>query len=814
MKVSLSWLKDYIQVDTGLLEADLAEAGLEELTQGLTMAGLEVDSIHDRFQWLDTVLAGHIIKVEKHPNADKLTLCDVDLGDRVVRVVCGAPNVRENMIAPLALPGTVFPDNTILEKGVIRGQESQGMLCSEKELEIEIDSAGIMELSQDIAPGTKLAEALGLSDTMIEIDLTPNRPDCLSLIGVAREIGAMANTRVKYPEIRLPETAGNISEKSSVIIEAPDHCPRYAAQLVENITIKPSPFWLQDKLLSVGLRPINNIVDITNFVMMETGQPLHAFDFDNLEENRIVVRTASEGENFTTLDGKERKLSSDMLMICDGKKPVAVAGVMGGLNSEIEDKTTRVLIESAYFEPASVRRTAKKLGLGTDASHRFERGVDPKGTITALNRAAQLMAELGGGTLVGGIIDEHPVIVKNTPVKISVDSINRRLGIDLTQEKMAELLEGIEFKVEKPDLQHLEMTAPSFRVDISRPEDISEEIARLWGYNNIPVTFPPMPAEAAKSSIDFQIRNRARDIMSGFGFAEVINYSFISPESCDRLQIKADDLRQKFLNILNPLTEDQAVMRTSLIPGILETMGRNLAKQNRNLKLFEIGKVFFSKGQEAQPDEVEMLTALWTGLRAETSWYDRDVTCDFFDLKGAAEGLLNALGLEEPVFTAAKDENCDCTIPGRTGEISIKGKKIGFMGEVHPNTLKNYDLKQQAFIFELNLDMIKPLISDLKQARPLPKYPSVSRDITIIVNKDIEAAALLASVEGMNEQLVEDIFLFDVYEGENIPDQSKSVSFRIVYRSSDQTLEDDVVNPLHIKISDMLLKTYNAAFPT
>nr|WP_275950263.1 phenylalanine--tRNA ligase subunit beta [Desulfonema limicola] len=695
----------------------------------------------------------------------------------------------------------------------MRGQTSEGMLCSEKELELGTASSGIMELDPGLMPGTKLVKVLNLSDAVIEIDLTPNRPDCLSLIGVAREIGAMEKKKVSYPQIHLPETRGNISELSSVIIEAPDHCPRYAAQLIEGITIAPSPFWLQNRLLSAGLRPINNIVDITNFVMMETGQPLHGFDFDNLEENRIVVRTASDGERFTTLDGKERILSSDMLMICDGKKPVAIAGVMGGLNSEIENKTTRVLIESAYFEPASVRNTSKKLGLKTDASHRFERGVDPDGTIAALNRAALLMAEIGGGTLIGGLIDEHPVIIKNSPVSMSVNSVNSRLGINLSQDEMADLLSSIEFDVQKTNSDYLKVVPPSFRVDISRAEDLSEEVARLWGYDNIPVTFPSMPSEPARWSKGFEVRNQIKDIMCRFGFAEVINYSFISPSFCDKLQIKIGDIRRRLLNILNPLTEDQAVMRTTMIPGLLETMGRNLSKQNRNLKFFEIGKVFFSKGQDVQPDEVEMLAALWTGLRNESSWHEKEAVCDFYDLKGAAEGLLDILGIKNPVFTAYEDQDCDCTIPGRTAGIVIQGTIIGFIGEVHPNTLESYGLKQNAFIFELNVDILKNLISDDKQAQALPKYPSISRDITIIVNKNIEAVSLINSVRNMDEQLVEDIFLFDVYEGENIPQESKSISFRIVYRSSQETLEDEAVTFVHKKISEMLLKEYNASFP-
>jgi phenylalanyl-tRNA synthetase beta chain len=809
MKVSLSWLQEYIPVDMDLVD----------LTEHLTMAGLEVDSVEDRYAWLGSVRVGRVVSVEAHPRADKLKLCEVDAGDRTVRVVCGAPNVAPGMLAPLALPGTVFPDGKCLEKGVIRGETSEGMLCSAAELDLGTDASGIMVLDGENDPpavGEPLPRALSLSDAALEIDLTPNRPDCLSLLGVAREIGFFHGRKITCPEIRLPRGEGDIRTKTSVTIDAPDHCPRYAARLIEGIQVKPSPFWLQDRLISVGLRPINNIVDVTNFVMMETGQPLHAFDFDRLAGHRIVVRTADDGEQFTTLDGKERSLTTDMLMICDGERPVAVGGVMGGLNSEIEEGTTRVLIESAYFDPVSIRRTAKILGLGTDASHRFERGVDPDGTLAALDRAAQLMLAAAGGTLVDGVIDEHPVRVENPAIELSIEALNRRLGIELSVDAAAEMLRAIEFTVNPTPDGCLQVLPPSFRVDIFRPEDLMEEIARLWGYNNIPVTFPRLPSEGIQFDPRIVLRNRVKDLMSGAGFAEAINYSFIEEAACDRLRLKADDPRRRMLHILNPLTEDQSVMRTSLIPGLLGAMGRNLSQQNRNLKLFEVGMIFLSNGQDQLPDEFEIVAGLWTGARHPASWFSPETACDFYDLKGVVEAMMAGMGIDRLRFRAAADEACEYTRPGRTAVIDTDtgGGDAGTIGELHPEVAQAYGLKQTAFIFELNLDRIRPLFSDLKQARPIPKFPSTDRDITLIVDRSVEAAAVVDAIASGDEALVEEAFLFDVYEGEKMPPGKKSVSIRIVYRSPNETLEDEVVSPVHEKISRNLMQTFHATFPT
>ena len=807
MKVSLSWLKDYIAIDTDA----------EQLAEALTMAGLEVESVSDRYAYLDSVVVGRISQVKPHPNADQLTICRVNTKDRDWSVVCGAPNVQEGMLAPLAKPGTIFPDGSQLGKSVIRGESSEGMLCSEAELGLGIDKSGIMALDSALNAGDGLALALGLSDAIFELDLTPNRPDCLSVIGIAREVAAIQNTPLNYPDYTVEDKGDTIHKISSVKIEAPDHCPRYSARLVENVKVKPSPFWLQNRLSSIGLRPINNIVDITNFVMMENGQPLHGFDFDFLAENRIIVRTAAEGEKFITLDEKERTLGAEMLMICDGAKAVGVGGVMGGLNSEIEDTTTRVLIEGAYFNPVSIRKTSKKLGLGTDASHRFERGVDPEGTVRAVNRAAKLMVELGGGSLVDGLIAEYPNPQTVKSIDLSVKRTHRLLGIEPDAKRIKDLLESIEFKVDKVSSQdgdgRLDVTAPTFRVDIVRPEDLMEEVSRLSGYNNIPTSFPEIPAEARTPAHRLEFRNRLKRLMNGFGFTETITYSFDSELSRERLRLKKEDPRQGLLHILNPLTEDQAVMRTSLIPGMLGSLGYNIAQQLKNLKIFEIGKIFIKSDQQYLPQEPEMLTALWTGARNETSWHQREFPCDFYDIKGCVEGLIQALKVDKVRFTKMPAEACDYTRPGYSARILAENLQVGLVGEIHPRVRSNFDLKQTAFLFELELDKIISLIPPVTGSRQIPRFPAIYRDITIIVDRGIETQAILEAIDNIGEDLVDRLHLFDVFEGDPIAAGKKSVSFRVTYRSSTKTLEDDDVNDLHRAITDELLKAFDATLP-
>jgi len=802
MKVSLSWLKAFVPV----------EMTLDQLTEALTMVGLEVEAATDRYAYLSSVLVGRVAAVKNHPNADRLRLCDVELNAETYRVVCGAPNVTEGMLAPLALPGTHLPNGVVLKKGVIRGESSEGMLCSETELELGLDSSGIMALEQDLPVGENLAVALDLSDPVIEIDLTPNRPDCLSIIGTAREVAAIQDRRITVEPIDLGDAARDIETHTSVTVEAPEDCPRYTARLIENISVRPSPIWLQNRLISVGLRPINNIVDITNFVMMEYGQPLHAFDFDRLGENRIIVRRATAGETFVTLDQKERVLSEEMLLICDGLKPVGIAGVMGGLNSEIEPDTQRVLIESAYFNPASIRGTAKTLGLNTDASHRFERGIDPQTTPVALDRAAQLMLDLADGTLVEGMIDVKGRIPQPQPIVLTVEKTNRLLGIDLGRDEIRNLLESIEFLVEDGPGDALTVTAPSFRVDIERPEDLIEEVARLTGYNNIPRTYPLVPAETRNPSRHLVLRDWVKKIMTGFGLSEAINYSFMDKKACDRLNFPADDPKRRFVEILNPLTEDQTVMRTSLVPGLLKSTQRNVSRQVKNIELFEIGKIFIQKEDAELPAETEMLGGILSGPNSRPHWNVPETAFDFFDMKGVVEGLADALKIDMQ-YTALSDEQCQYTRPGHTAQIVLDGDRVGIIGELQPKVLKAYDLKQTVFIFELDLTRLYDVIPEFCQAGEIPKFPATSRDATIIIDNGVESGQILDSVRDMDEALVESVHVFDVFSGDAIPEGRKSVSFRVTYRSLTATLEDEEINQLHKEITFKVIKRFYAGLP-
>ena len=803
MKVSLSWLKEYVPIHMAV--SDLADA--------LTMAGLEVEAVTDRYAYLESVVVGQVKEILPHPNADRLKLCRVDRGNVMVQVVCGAPNVATGLNVPLALVGTLLPNGTQLEKSVIRGEHSEGMLCSEIELDLGLDGSGLMVLDGILKPGMPLKTALGLDDAILEIGLTPNRPDCLSMMGVAREIAAIQGVRMTLPEFKLPAAEGDIGAFTSVTVEAPDHCPRYSAQLLEGLTVAPSPYWLQQRLRSVGVRPINNLVDVTNFVMLETGQPLHAFDFDHLAEHRIVVRTAAEGESFTTLDQKARRLSDHMLMICDGEKPVAVGGVMGGLNSEIENTTTRVLIESACFDPISIRRTSKTLGLSTDASHRFERGVDPDGTLFALNRAASLMAELGRGRLVDGVIDEDVRPSASPVIALNVDATNNLLGTNLDRDRMAALLESIEFNVQTSGGADLQVNVPSFRVDVTRPQDLMEEVARLSGYDRIPTTFPALPAQGTVPSPMMVLRNQIRDILSGFGFSETINYSFIGADACDRMQLAADDPRRRHVALLNPISEDLAVMRTSLVPGLLEAAQRNISRQQIALKLFEIGKVFYPQPDALLPQEKEMLVGFWTGAANKAAWHSRERACDFFDIKGVVEGLTLVLGIRDLTFMALPDDQCRYSRAGHTSQIFHKEQVVGLVGEVTPAVVDRYNLKQPGFIFELDIERLVELLPGIKQMAPIPRFPSTTRDITVIVDQDVESGRLLEKVAQFEEKLVEGLYLFDVFAGGPIPAGKKSVSFRVVYRSAERTLDDETVNTIHRHLSHRLISEVGAALP-
>ncbi len=810
MKVSLSWLKEYISIDFTP----------DDLAHRLTMAGLEVEGIESRFDYLKNIIVSRVEKTKKHPNADKLTCCEVNVGDKIVEIVCGAPNVREGILVPCALPGVVLPGDFKIKKSKIRGEKSAGMLCSAKELQIDTDASGIMELDNDLIPGTTLAEALKLSDYTFEIDLTPNRPDCLSVIGVAREIGAFSNpkTKISYPDFSLSDKNTDsffIKDHAKVEIKDPDLCPRYAGGFLLDVKVGPSPFWLQQKLESVGLASINNIVDITNFILMETGQPLHAFDYDFLARGEIIVKKAGETIDFTTLDGKKHKLDPDTLMICDGEKPVAIAGVMGGENSEISDTTTRVFVESAYFNPVSIRKTAKKTGINTDASHRFERGVDPEGIINALNRALELMADLSGGTKAKDIIDNYPQKQKSVHIDVNIKSLNTRLGTKLDIDSIKELLESVEFAADKNTDNLLSVSVPSFRVDVTRPEDISEEVARLWGYNNIDVSFPKISAFGKSLNPILNLRRKAREIMNGFGFSEAINYDFTSSKACDNLLLKKDDKRRQIVNVLNPISEEMGVLRTSLVPGLLESMKTNDAQQIKTLKLFETGKIFFSKGIENLPIEEEMIAGLWTGLRNIDSVHGKKVNCDFFDLKGAVHGFLAGLNIKNPVYEKVEEEQYPYYIQNAVAQIRQLDDVIGVLGQIKPEVLKNYNLKQTVFVFEMDMGKLLKTMPCNITAEVLPKFPAISQDITIIIDSAIEAGSVAQELDLLvqKEKFAEKAFIFDAFEGHPLSQGKRSLSFRIVYRAPNKTLKEKKIRSLHSRISEKLITMFQADLP-
>ncbi len=812
MKVSLSWLKEYTSVD---IEPS-------EMAAKLTMAGLEVESFYDRYAYLDKVVVARVVETRKHPNADKLTCCSVNVGnDEIKNIVCGAPNVREGLVVPCALIGAVLPGDFKIKKSKLRGEVSEGMLCSSSELKLDSIFSGIMELDQGLVPGTALADALGLSDYIFDIDLTPNRPDCLSMTGVAREIAAFKRPaaelvipRAALDEIKNKE-ASLIDDFAKVDIIDADLCPRYAAGLVLDVKVKPSPFWLRQRLESIEMTPVNNIVDITNFVMMETGQPLHAFDFDLISHGRIEVRKAGDDKKFTTLDGKEHDLEPDMLMICDGEGPVAIAGVMGGENSEISEKTTRVLVESAYFNPVSVRKTSKRSGIITDASHRFERGVDPCNTKNALERALALMADIAGGSIVQGIIDEHPVKNPRTEIMLDINSLNKRLGTDFSSLEISEFLESVEFGITRVNDTVLKVIVPCFRVDVSRPEDLSEEVARLWGYDNIKTSFPEIPAQGGKLSPVITLRENIKEIMNGFGFSEAVNYSFTSPDFCDKLLLDSGDKKRSVEKILNPISEEMAVLRTSLLPGLLDTMRRNNYQQIDDLKIFETGHVFFAKRKGVQPEEKEMMAALWTGAKSELSWHSKKIDSDFFDIKGAVEGLLNGLGVFNAVFSRADEKQFPYFKKGYAAVITKGGEQLGSIGQIDSLVLNNFSLKQDAFVFDIDVENLLKVLPESINASAIPKFPSLSRDITIIVDKEIEAGAVISEINGLMEKnpLIEDVFLFDVYEGKPLLENKKSLSLRVVYRSWEKTLKEKMVKGVHNHISKLIIKKFRADLP-
>ncbi len=810
MKFTLNWLQNYV---------DIQGLSPDKLADHLTMLGLEVDEIAPLYQDLVALKTGLVISAESHPDADKLTVCQVRIGDEIYQIVCGAPNVRQGLAVVVALPGTVLPGNFKIGKSKIRGVESLGMICSERELGLSNEHDGIMELPEGTLHGQSFLKAMALDDIFVEVDLTPNRPDCASVIGIAREIAGVLRKPLTLPiqGAAIPAT----SKDFSVEIQANELCPRYAARLIKNVKIGPSPWWLRKCLLNVGLRPINNIVDITNFVMLEYGQPLHAFDFDTLAGSKIVVRTPRQSEmSFATLDDAARQLDSEMLMICDGEKPIAVAGVMGGLNSEVTGTTTTILLESACFNPVSIRKTARKLNMATDASYRFERGVDPDGTINALNRAVGLICELAGGQAPEDGYDCYPGKRELSTLDLSISRTNSLLGIDLTGDKISELLESIGINCRSEERDLLKVMPPSFRIDIEREADLVEEVARLYGYNNIPATLPEVKLSYPEQDSNRLRRLKLAERLTSIGYTEAINYSFISEKHVGMLNISAVDDRSRGVQLLNPLSEDQAVMRTTLLPGLLENVRRNINHQKTAIKMFEIGKVFTPVGNNVQPKEKTMLSGVLSGNRhGESSpLHYKPEPVDIFDAKGCVEFIIREMELgpigdaEAIHFALSENEGEPFAEDGFYLDILSGSSRIGSLGKIKTEVLRRFSIKHDVYYFDLFYDRICDQNTVSKQFSSLPVFPSVKRDIALVVSEQVSAGELLAKVQNSRDKLIESCEIFDVFQGTKIPEGYKSVALTITYRSQTKTLTEKNVEKSHSKIVRLLTEEFGGSF--
>jgi phenylalanyl-tRNA synthetase beta chain len=680
------------------------------------------------------------------------------------------------------------------------------MLCSEIELALGQEASRIMILPPQLPLGTGLAEAMGLKDSILDISITPNRPDCLCVMGVAREIAALTHQKMKYPLPSLSDRGEEIHQKTSVTILDQDLCPRYVARMIEGVKIASSPHWMSDRLEKVGIRSINNVVDVTNYVMMECGQPLHAFDFEFLEEGRIVVRRAKDGEAFVTLDGVKRTLDGEMLMICDGVKPVAIAGVMGGLNSEIKEETTRVLLESAYFDPAGNRRTAKKLGLETEAAYRFGRGIDYGGCLSAANRASQLIQELAGGRVIEGMVDVYPAPIQPRPIRLRVRRIHQVLGTEVSAKEARNYLENLELEVQEEKEDVLIVKPASFRGDLEREIDLIEEVARLNGYDRIPITIPTGPPSPEKRSKEFLVERKVIELLIVHGYHEVINYSFTSPVFGDRLGLPPDDPRRQALRILNPLAEDFSVMRTTLIPGLMETVRYNLSRKNSNLKLFELKRVFLPQEGMRLPREVKFLAGLAMGFDREPHWAFSPRSVDFYDIKGCVEDLLDALQIKDAKFS--KTEDIPYLHPGKASKVILDHEVLGVLGEIHPEVLGQYEIRGKGYLFEMDFSQMVTWAGEERRFQPLPKFPAVYRDLSVVVDQGLEAEQLMEAIRTFRHPFVEEVILFDIYQGSPIPEGKKGISYRIRYQAEDRTLTDEEVNQYHEKILSKLKEVF------
>lgn len=789
MLVPVKWLRDYVDIDMNT----------QEFADKMTMTGSKVEKVEYFGADIQKVAVGKILEITQHPNADKLIVTKVDVGTEVIQIVTGAKNVKEGDIIPIALVGAKLPGGIKIKKGKLRGELSQGMMCSSEELGIpfsmieESKRDGIYVLDEEYELGADVKEILGINDALIEFEITSNRPDCLSILGIAREAAVTIGKELKYPNIDVKES--DDVAQFNIKIKEESLCRRYATRMIKDVKIEASPWWMQRRLIEAGVRPINNIVDITNYVMLELGQPLHAFDLDKLESDTIVVRRAEDKEKFTTLDDVERTLDSNMLLITNGEKSVAIAGVMGGANSEVSDNTKTILLESANFDADTVRRTSKKLNLRTEASAKFEKGIDVNLVETAINRAAQLIEELNAGTVLKGIVENYNTPVKEQKITVRPQRINKLLGENIPLNQFIEILESLEFKCELVE-DKVELTVPSFRLDMKEEADVLEEVARIFGYENIPSKMLCGDNTMGLQTIEQLFEENIKNSLVSMGLNEILTYSFVSPKGVDKINISKDSIKRNFIKIKNPLGEETSVMRTTLLPNMLDVAARNNSRKVEEFSAFEIGNIFMPI-DEIMPVEKKTICM---------STYKDGI--DFFDMKGMVEELFKNIGFDK--YEISPEKNHTTFHPGRCANIIYNDNIVGVFGELHPDVLENYDINKRVYAAEFDFELLLTYRNDEKLYKPLPKYPAMTRDIALLIKDEIYVKEIEDIITKNAQGLVESFKLFDVYKGEQIEEGHKSVAYSLIYRSKDKTLTDEEVNKVHENILKELSEQINA----
>ena len=797
MLISWNWISDFVDLDG--IDPESAAARL-------TMAGLEVAGVNKLCpESLSKVISARITAKEPHPQADKLSLCQVTDGQEEFTIVCGASNMKAGDFVALAPLKTRLPNGMTIKKAKIRGVVSIGMLCSTAEMGFEEDSAGIMILPENSPLGKPVVDLLGLQDTILEFEITPNRGDCLSVIGVAREIAAIYKREFILPEISLQESSKKSSDLASITISDIDLCPRYVGRVVNDVVLGESPLWLKARLKAAGVRPISNVVDVSNYVMLETGQPLHAFDLDLLQKSQIDVRRAGSSNKFITLDEEERQIDPDTLMICDGKEPVAIAGIMGGLNSEINADTKNVLIESAFFQPASIRRSARLLNLSTEASYRFERGVDSQATARAAARAAELLQNLAQGKVAQGAIDICPAPRSMLQISFRPAKANALLGLELNLDSIKDILARLDIEIVAEQSGALIVVPPAWRFDLEREVDLIEEVARLYGYDQVPVTAPTLSDPEVKDAPEVAALTRVRETMLAFGYSEAVNYSFIDPQAVAKLGFAAESRFFDFVKLKNPISSEMAVMRTTLLPGLLTNLNDNLRVNVKNIRMFEVGRTFFAVAGQKQPLEELYISGVASGRRYQDHFSASDEVVDFFDLKGVLEELASALKLE---LNFASENYFPCLTPGQAAIIKLGDLEVGSVGQLDHKVAAAYGIDQDLFLFELAL---KPLLEKSAQTavvyQGLARFPAVYRDLAFLVNKAVAAGSMLDYIREQHKLLTA-VEVFDLFQDDSLPSGKKSLAFRLTFQDMNKTLTDKKVNAIIAKLVKGIKTTF------